>query len=299
MVLRGWALVNSSRWSARVPIPSIGRALRTLRSSTDHNDQGDKAGDCSQRETCAGNAHLASTFQRSAIGAGSARSPREHQQLHAASASDWWCSSARRGRGMRWLHAAGDAADSRVRISVNTAPVAPWSGEAAREPSHRERGYPGQPRPEPDRAGTRHFEPVLSPQGRGRILKSQSGRQDSNLRPSAPKAPALPSCATPRRIHLSRRAGDSHCSDRHGERRSCRGHSAPAWHGPMRREVQAILAPQGRRLPPAAAGLELERRQSAGASTGFPAMRWRQGHRWLSRRAGELRKAGWDRHWSR
>jgi hypothetical protein len=29
-------------------------------------------------------------------------------------------------------------------------------------------------------------------------LKSQSGRQDSNLRPSAPKAPALPSCATPR-----------------------------------------------------------------------------------------------------
>ena len=29
-------------------------------------------------------------------------------------------------------------------------------------------------------------------------LRSQSGRQDSNLRPSAPKAPALPSCATPR-----------------------------------------------------------------------------------------------------
>ncbi len=28
----------------------------------------------------------------------------------------------------------------------------------------------------------------------------QSGRQDSNLRPSAPKAPALPSCATPRRF---------------------------------------------------------------------------------------------------
>ena len=26
----------------------------------------------------------------------------------------------------------------------------------------------------------------------------ESGRQDSNLRPSAPKAPALPSCATPR-----------------------------------------------------------------------------------------------------
>ena len=32
----------------------------------------------------------------------------------------------------------------------------------------------------------------------GQSLKSQSGRQDSNLRPSAPKAPALPSCATPR-----------------------------------------------------------------------------------------------------
>ena len=32
----------------------------------------------------------------------------------------------------------------------------------------------------------------------GQSLRSQSGRQDSNLRPSAPKAPALPSCATPR-----------------------------------------------------------------------------------------------------
>ncbi len=29
-------------------------------------------------------------------------------------------------------------------------------------------------------------------------IGEQSGRQDSNLRPSAPKAPALPSCATPR-----------------------------------------------------------------------------------------------------
>ena len=28
----------------------------------------------------------------------------------------------------------------------------------------------------------------------------ESGRQDSNLRPSAPKAPALPSCATPRHL---------------------------------------------------------------------------------------------------
>ena len=35
----------------------------------------------------------------------------------------------------------------------------------------------------------------------GQSLRSQSGRQDSNLRPSAPKAPALPSCATPRRDH--------------------------------------------------------------------------------------------------
>ena len=32
-------------------------------------------------------------------------------------------------------------------------------------------------------------------------LRIQSGRQDSNLRPSAPKAPALPSCATPRNPH--------------------------------------------------------------------------------------------------
>ena len=39
----------------------------------------------------------------------------------------------------------------------------------------------------------------------GQSLKSQSGRQDSNLRPSAPKAPALPSCATPRRWDCSGR----------------------------------------------------------------------------------------------
>ncbi len=38
----------------------------------------------------------------------------------------------------------------------------------------------------------------------GQSLKSQSGRQDSNLRPSAPKAPALPSCATPRPFECSR-----------------------------------------------------------------------------------------------
>ena len=270
-----------------------------LRSSTDHNDQGDKAGDCSQRETFAGNAHLASTFQRSATGAGSARSPREHPQLHAASASDWWFSSARRGRGMRWLHAAGDAADSRVRTSVNTAPTPSlvWRGGEGTVPSQQRLPRTALANSRP--VLTRVFWADFGRKAIGQSLRTQSGRQDSNLRPSAPKAPALPSCATPRRIHLSRRAGDSHCSDRHGERRSCRGHSAPAWHGPMRREVQAILAPQGRRLPPAAAGLELERRQSAGASTGFPAMRWRQGHRWLSRRAGELRKAGWDRHWSR
>ena len=34
------------------------------------------------------------------------------------------------------------------------------------------------------------------------MLRNQSGRQDSNLRPSAPKAPALPSCATPRYLHI-------------------------------------------------------------------------------------------------
>src|SRR5512140_3407957 len=34
----------------------------------------------------------------------------------------------------------------------------------------------------------------------GRLLPTKSGREDSNLRPSAPKADALPGCATPRRI---------------------------------------------------------------------------------------------------
>ncbi len=45
----------------------------------------------------------------------------------------------------------------------------------------------------------------------GPSLKSQSGRQDSNLRPSAPKAPALPSCATPRRANpTARNTGSLH-----------------------------------------------------------------------------------------
>ena len=36
------------------------------------------------------------------------------------------------------------------------------------------------------------------PESPGTLAVTESGRQDSNLRPSAPKAPALPSCATPR-----------------------------------------------------------------------------------------------------
>ena len=40
--------------------------------------------------------------------------------------------------------------------------------------------------------------PHLAHKAGGRSSKNKSGRQDSNLRPSAPKAPALPSCATPR-----------------------------------------------------------------------------------------------------
>ncbi len=46
--------------------------------------------------------------------------------------------------------------------------------------------------------------PQISPLSLCQSLKSQSGRQDSNLRPSAPKAPALPSCATPRLLECSR-----------------------------------------------------------------------------------------------
>ena len=42
--------------------------------------------------------------------------------------------------------------------------------------------------------------PQSYPQALRVFLRSQSGRQDSNLRPSAPKAPALPSCATPREL---------------------------------------------------------------------------------------------------
>ena len=55
-----------------------------------------------------------------------------------------------------------------------------------------------------------HF-PYIAPFGQKRGLPEPprtlavtgSGRQDSNLRPSAPKAPALPSCATPRLQHSS------------------------------------------------------------------------------------------------
>ena len=41
-----------------------------------------------------------------------------------------------------------------------------------------------------------HF--PIKKQRLGTVAMTRSGRQDSNLRPSAPKAPALPSCATPR-----------------------------------------------------------------------------------------------------
>ena len=77
-------------------------------------------------------------------------------------------------------------------------------------------GSPCQKRPgwllehPPSLPGCVHL--AYKPQGQS--LKSQSGRQDSNLRPSAPKAPALPSCATPRLYHLSPRPDDSRCSDR-------------------------------------------------------------------------------------
>ena len=53
----------------------------------------------------------------------------------------------------------------------------------------------------------------------GQSVKSQSGRQDSNLRPSAPKAPALPSCATPRSFVIvveCRPALDSCCANGFG-----------------------------------------------------------------------------------
>ena len=43
------------------------------------------------------------------------------------------------------------------------------------------------------------------------VFKNWSGRQDSNLRPSAPKADALPDCATPRRRGEERVNNTSTC----------------------------------------------------------------------------------------
>jgi hypothetical protein len=57
------------------------------------------------------------------------------------------------------------------------------------------------------RGGRPGISPRISPISWSQSLKSQSGRQDSNLRPSAPKAPALPSCATPRLWQLKGRWG--------------------------------------------------------------------------------------------
>jgi hypothetical protein len=51
------------------------------------------------------------------------------------------------------------------------------------------------------------------------LAVTESGRQDSNLRPSAPKAPALPSCATPRSFVIvveCRPALDSCCANGFG-----------------------------------------------------------------------------------
>ena len=47
-----------------------------------------------------------------------------------------------------------------------------------------------------------------SHQRSGKSLRLQSGRQDSNLRHLAPKASALPNCATPRRLLIVGVSGD-------------------------------------------------------------------------------------------
>ena len=59
------------------------------------------------------------------------------------------------------------------------------------------------PRPAPGNPAQALSGKVLSGSPFRQPSKSQSGRQDSNLRPSAPKAPALPSCATPRLLECS------------------------------------------------------------------------------------------------
>jgi hypothetical protein len=83
---------------------------------------------------------------------------------------------------------------------------------------HRSRGRAEAPRARDFQAAVRTFlvhraflaKKMGSRETREPLVSLESGRQDSNLRPSAPKAPALPSCATPRhRCTLAGRCADS------------------------------------------------------------------------------------------
>src|SRR5438309_10704684 len=63
------------------------------------------------------------------------------------------------------------------------------------------RGYEGASHADPVdfcRAGTTSSHPLLA-RNQPNSLRNWSGREDLNLRPPAPKAGALPGCATPRR----------------------------------------------------------------------------------------------------
>ena len=79
--------------------------------------------------------------------------------------------------------------------------------------------------------------------------KYWSGRQDSNLRPSAPKADALPDCATPRRLRRNTTStplpatGGSKMTSRQGDRCDRAGNPLP---GRARRRSFVCLVDTGR-----------------------------------------------------
>ena len=98
-------------------------------------------------------------------------------------------------------------ADGRIlRIAENTTPESEAIISCRRTGARRARGDRRNGEEVRHRAGRPRRASVVRPalkrrrEGRSKIW---SGRQDSNLRPSAPKADALPDCATPRRLQIS------------------------------------------------------------------------------------------------
>ena len=160
---------------------------------------GDEAADCSHSQTCGGSVCLPAAGRYDASVAVCFRSRRDG--LLPAAAWSTGCALSWEGCVGSSLPPCGQLASDQQQ-ALRTAPLMSSPGRLPRHPPWARHVWPIHGHAGPCEPG---FERILSGSPWGQSLRSQSGRQDSNLRPSAPKAPALPSCATPRCVHCTDR----------------------------------------------------------------------------------------------